>query len=291
MSAGPRRAGPVRVGFSSYAVGWAVGVPGHAPASPLDALGVVRRAARLGFRCAQLADNTPLHALSRAAWSELLGEARRLGVALEVGTRGLTEENVVRHLALAAEAGSPFCRIVIDLPGYEPRHDEIVALLRRLRPSLEQRRIVLAIENHDRFAAAELREIVAAAETPWIGICLDTANSLGAGEGLSEVVGALAPFAVNLHLKDFVVRRLPHAFGFVVEGAPLGQGRLDEARTKADLARMPRCASVTLEHWTPPAESIAATIAREAEWCECSAATLRRWWPEALGEPCAAEGG
>ena len=42
-----------------------------------------------------------------------------------------------------------------------------------------------------------------------------------------EVTRALAPHTLNLHLKDFTVRRVSHMMGFVVEGTPAGQGMLD----------------------------------------------------------------
>jgi 3-oxoisoapionate decarboxylase len=104
---------------------------------------------------------------------------------------------------------------------------------------------------------------------------------------LETVATVLAPHTVNVHLKDFTVRRLSHLFGFVIEGTPLGDGRLEERRLKHMLARMPRCQSVTLEHWVPPAEDLAATIARESAWCVRSTATLRRWWPGVLREAAA----
>lgn len=61
----------------------------------------------------------------------------------------------------------------------------------------------------------------------WVGICLDTVNSLGAAEGIGVVVETLGPSVVNLHLKDFVVLRAAHMMGFSIEGRPAGRGQLD----------------------------------------------------------------
>ena len=98
-------------------------------------------------------------------------------------------------------------------------------------------KVALGIENHDRFTAQALAGMVQAAESPLVGICLDTVNSFGALEGPRVVVGTLAPWTVSLHIKDFAIRRVGHAMGFVVEGTPAGQGRLDVPWLLEALAR------------------------------------------------------
>jgi sugar phosphate isomerase/epimerase len=60
-----------------------------------------------------------------------------------------------------------------------------------------------------------------------VGICLDTVNSFGALEGPEAVLEARLPYTINLHVKDFVIRRHTHQMGFGIEGAPAGEGRLD----------------------------------------------------------------
>jgi 3-oxoisoapionate decarboxylase len=202
-----------------------------------------------------------------------------------MGMRGLREEAVQQHLDRAVEAGSTFLRIVIDQSEFEPEPAEIVRLLRRLVPALAERRVVLAIENHDRFPARELAAMLEAVDSPWLGICLDTVNSLGAGEGVETVVAVLAPHVVNVHLKEFVVRRSAFQGGFVVEGAPLGAGWLKESRVRSVLAQLPRCRSVTLEQWVPAQRDIAATVAAELRWCAEGVRTLRTWFPEADWAP------
>ena len=111
-----------------------------------------------------------------------------------------------------------------------PPPDDLIALLRNAGPALAAANVTLALENHDRFPAATLRGIIESAAIPHAGICLDTANSLGAGEGLSAVTETLAPLTVNLHVKDVRISRLPHMMGFVVEGRPLGAGQLADCR-------------------------------------------------------------
>ncbi len=172
-------------------------------------------------------------------------------------------------MRIAAELGSPILRtLIIDANG----EDEAAALLRGIVPELQAAGVKLAIENHDIFKAAPLRRIVERAGSEWIGICLDTANSLGCGEGIEQVAATLAPLVINLHVKDFTARRLPHNKGFVIEGCPAGRGLLD---IRALLAGLPPDISAVLELWPPPEPEISASIAKEEAWVEESIAYLR----------------
>ena len=60
-----------------------------------------------------------------------------------------------------------------------------------------------------------------------VGICLDVANSFGTGEGLETVMRRLRPWVFNLHVKDVCIRRIDTLMGFLIEGCPAGQGRID----------------------------------------------------------------
>ena len=101
-----------------------------------------------------------------------------------------------------------------------------------------------------------------------MGICLDSVNSMGAGEGVREVVATLAPHTLNLHLKDFAVERVSHKMGFVVTGRPAGQGMLNVPWLLGEIRKHGRCQSAILELWTPPADTIEETVAREAAWAD-----------------------
>jgi len=122
---------------------------------------------------------------------------------------------------------------------------------------------------------AILRETIDAAGSDRIGVCLDTANSFGAGEGIDTVLAALAPLAVNLHIKDFHIERVPWLMGFWVTGRPAGRGFLDVPALLAQLAPFGRCHTAILELWTPPEAQLADTIAKEAAWAAESLDFLR----------------
>jgi sugar phosphate isomerase/epimerase len=265
----------MRLGLGSYTYTWAVGVPGHQPARPLTASDLVRRAAAAGVACVQIADNLPLETLGDDERRELRTLAAEMAVSIEVGARGLTPDRLERYLDLAVFFRSPILRFVIDGPGHQPTIDDVVEVIGAALPRLRETGIRLAIENHDRLKVAEFREIALRTDPEQVGICLDSVNSMGAAEGIGEVVATLAPHTLNLHLKDFVVERLPHMMGFVVTGRPAGQGMLGISRLLEEVRRHGRCQSAILELWTPPADTTEATIAREAAWADESLRYLR----------------
>jgi sugar phosphate isomerase/epimerase len=106
-------------------------------------------------------------------------------------------------------------------------------------------------------------------------VCLDTVNSFAALEPPEVVVRTLAPYTVNLHVKDFDVVRVGHQLGFSIEGKPAGKGRLDIPWTIEYLKSKGRDPNAILELWTPYAGTVELTIAREEEWAAESMRYLR----------------
>ena len=269
----------IRLGIGSYTFGWAVGVKGDTPPEPLDELGLLDQARTLGVQLLQIGDNLPVHEFDDARLTRLAERAAREGVQLELGARGLTVERVAEYARLARRLGANLIRFVIDDLDYHPAPEAIIALLREAVPLLDG--LTLAIENHDRFSARTLRRMIDAASSERIGVCLDTANSLGAGEGIEYVAGLLAPVTVNLHVKDFAVARVPSLMGFSVSGRPAGEGLLDLAQLLALLAPFRRCETAVLELWTPPELTLDQTLAKEAAWARQSIEFLKPFFATA----------
>jgi sugar phosphate isomerase/epimerase len=220
----------------------------------------------------QIADNMPLGDWPDGELRALSDRARALGIQLEAGTRGIEPETLSRYLEVALLLNSPILRTLIDSPGRQPSPEQALNELAASMPAFERAGVVLAIENHDRFKARTLHRIVEQVSSSHLGVCLDTANSLGCGEGIDQVLDTLAGIVVNLHVKDFVTRRLPHNKGFVVEGAPAGKGLLD---IPAILARLPRDISAIVELWPPPEDDIEASVAKEHAWAAESVRYMR----------------
>jgi 3-oxoisoapionate decarboxylase len=269
----------MRLGISSYTYTWAIGVAGHEPESPMNAIRLLRAAAELGVSVVQVADNLPLDRLGAPELEEFRAEARSLGIDVEVGTRGISAAHLRAYLDLARRLDSRVLRIVIDTAACRPTEDEVVSTLAPQLPEFERNGIVLAIENHDRFRAREFARIVERLGASIVGICLDTVNSFGALEGPEVVVETLGPYVLNLHVKDFTIHRASHMMGFSIEGRPAGEGRLDVPWLLDRLARLGRDPNAVLEVWTPPAGDLRATIEREAEWARRSVRYLRTLIP------------
>ena len=254
----------MKLGISTYTYTWSVGVPGSEPAVPWDEKKLVQKAAELEVGCLQIADNLPLHKMDQKRLLALKKMAGDLGVDLEVGARSMTPELLEQYIRIAELLDSPILRFVIDGPGFTPPVEEVIWILKGVIPELEQKGIRLAIENHDRLKAREFLRIVEESDSPCVGICLDSVNSMGAGEGIETITSILAPHTFNLHIKEFLVERHPHMMGFTIEGRPVGQGQLPLGWMLQQLG--PQCQSAILESWTPPEPHIQDTLAKEQAW-------------------------
>ncbi len=266
----------MRLGLGSYSLAWAIGVPGHPPASPITALGFLHEACRLGVQVIQVCENLPLTRLAPRELNRFEAEARDAGISIELGTRGIAESNLRAHLGLAKRLRSPFLRVVLDHAGDEPTPEEAIRRLRPWKAAFSEAGVKLGVENHDRFLCATLTGIVRELGPDWVGICLDTVNSFGALEGPDTVVAQLAPYALSLHVKDFTVTRPPHQMGFVVAGCAAGEGRLQLDPILEALRAAGRDVNAILETWVAPGPDLEETIERERRWTERGIANLRR---------------
>ncbi len=265
----------MKLGISTWAYAWAIGVPGYDPPEPMNHLQFIRTAAELGVPLVQIADNLPLDGLSPVQLDAFESETRRLGLSVELGTRGIDHALLRSYLALCKRFGSPILRTITDAGGQEPSVAEVVETIRGIIPEFERAGVVLAIENHDRFSSAEFERIVGGVESDSIGICLDTVNSFGALEGPEIVVKTLGPYTVNLHIKEFEVRRADFITGFFITGKPAGQGRLNIPWLLDQICSYGRNPNAILEQWPYPEAEIEDTIQKESAWAEESVKYLR----------------
>lgn len=270
----------MRLGIGSYAYAWSIGVPGHMPSRPMTVFDLLAEAERLGVRLVQVCDNLPLARMSEAELDRLERRLAGAGIGVEVGMRGLQPDDVRAHLRLAQRFGSPFVRIVTDSLGDEPSPAEVVARLRTLLPEFQRAGVKMALENHDRFKARTLAWMIEQVGPEDAGVCLDTVNSFAALEGPEVVVAQLARYALNLHVKDFTIERMPSNMGFILAGSPAGEGRLDLPWLLGQLRLAGRDVNAILETWPPFGPTLDETIARERAWAETSVRHLRQLIPD-----------
>jgi sugar phosphate isomerase/epimerase len=256
----------MQLGLSSYTYTWAVGLPGSMPQIPISARQLIDKVADAGIGLVQIADNLPLEKWSDEQLIDLNSYARNKNIAVEMGGRGLTPEHTFKCLNTAKLIHSPILRMVIDGTGFEPDIKTISAIIKDMLPEFESKNIKLAIENHDRLRARDFEKIIQSAGSELVGICLDSVNSMGAGEGFEEVSRILLPYTINLHIKDFTIRRDSHKMGIIIEGAPAGKGMLNIKELIEKLKLLKQCESAILELWTPPETELKNTIEKEEKW-------------------------
>jgi sugar phosphate isomerase/epimerase len=199
------------------------------------------------------------------------------GIRLELGTRGLDPEHLVKQAAFAKSIGATLIRTIPELNG-EPITDVQAALpvIRSLLPMLEGEGLRLAIEN-GRIPAGDLRGFLDEVDNPHIGVVLDMVNSLAVPEGWKEVTRQLAPHTMCVHYKDFTMRRAWHMMGFLCEGTPCGKGLLEPEWLFEALKVSPYDYNVIIELWPAEQETLEDTISLEQQWAEESVQFLRKY--------------
>ena len=257
----------MNIGISSWSYGWAVGIKGYLPETPMNLDYILEKAAELGVPVLQIADNLSLENISLSELELLASKASDLGVQLEVGTRGVLNQHIAKYLEIAKTLKAKILRTLLhDNNGCPAIFDAEKEICKSLH-LLEKYNVTLAIENHDFFHSRQIRELIDNINHPLVGACLDPVNNLAKGESASEVIETLAPVTVNFHCKDFQILRKPSQLGFEVVGCPVGEGLLDLNRCASIL---PNDISWVIEMWTPWQTNIEATTKTEAEWVEKS---------------------
>jgi len=267
----------MKLGIGTYTYMWSIGFEGAEPAVGMNAIAMLKRAQELGVRVVQFGPNLPLDALGETELKNIIHHAERTQIEIEIGTRGLETQHLCQQLELAERLG---CRLVRTVPeladGSLPSRAELSEHLQKIIPHLERSRIRLALENGN-IPAQDLADALDFLHCSWLGITLDTVNSLAIPEGTRQVVKTLAKHTMCFHVKDFVVRRAWHRMGFIVEGRPAGQGQMDLPWILQELRSAKVEANAILELWPPEQASIEATIAMEQLWTEESVRYLRQY--------------
>jgi sugar phosphate isomerase/epimerase len=143
------------------------------------------------------------------------------------------------ELLAAKNSGAKVVRVVL-LPSkvsgrrYEEYSsaDEFYEACKRGRQMLEvaepiaaRHHIRLAVENHKDQRIPEMLQTIRAVSSEYVGVCVDTGNSIALLEDPMEVIESYAAWAYAVHLKDIAVQQ--YQDGFLLWDVPLGQGFLD----------------------------------------------------------------
>ncbi len=266
-----------RLGISTFCYPYAVGMDGFEPEKKKNAFDLVDQAVKLQIPVLQIADNYPLHQFTEQKLEQLDRYAMERQITLEIGTRGIRPGNLAAYVHIAEKLHAQLLRVVIDLGEDQPSADESVARIHQVLPMLKEKKIILGIENHDRFPSHVFAKMVKELDSPYVGIVLDTVNSFACEENTDQVLDKLAPYTVNFHMKDFRIDRVPNAMGLLVTGTIAGEGRLNFPKILERLRREAKTDfSTIIELWMQPEESIEETLEKENCWVEQSVANIKR---------------
>jgi sugar phosphate isomerase/epimerase len=114
-----------------------------------------------------------------------------------------------------------------------------------VEPIVRKHRIKLAVENHKDWRVPELVRLLERLSSEYVGICVDTGNSIALLEDPLAVVEAYAPYAFATHLKDMAVQEYER--GFLISEVALGDGFLDVPRIVRTLRRAQPALQFSLE--------------------------------------------
>lgn len=256
----------MKLGLGSYIFRWAIGTPIFQPSRPLDAVGLLGKAHELGVELVQFADNLPLERLSEKELLEVKATADHYGITLENGMEGVNAERLLLYLRISQIIGARLLRVSFHSPEIHPTLEEGLNALQQVLPEFEKAGVAIAIENHFTISSPDMVQLVKTLNSPLVGICIDSANSIRQREWPEETVAQLAPYVLNLHLKDYKLETHPDHLGVYIAGVPLGEGRLDAVGVMQTLVRYNRDFNVVLEHWCPLAESEEETLRQEMDW-------------------------
>jgi sugar phosphate isomerase/epimerase len=267
----------MRLGISTWSYPWSIGIPGYPlPDRPMQAADLLAKAHGFGVDLVQICDNLPYNTLSEEQLDEIRRMADDLGISLELGTRGIHPEHLRQTLPVADRLRAARIRTTVDTPDPAVASEWVNAVV----SDFSSAGVTLAIETGEILSAREYAYVIAQADSPSVGILLDTANSLGRLERLEELVATLAPHVVEIHYKDYAVQRVQQAppvvrMGFEITGMPAGQGWVDFDWLVESVLRGGRDPDLVLELWPPFLGTIAATVENEQRWVETSVTFLQ----------------
>ena len=211
-------------------------------ADPLAFLAAAEKIAATGIQ-------TNVSGLDAVSLAKLLDAVERTGLYVE-GTISLPKDDgdAVRFEAdviSSKQAGVTVLRTVC----MSGRRYEVFASAEQFRqfadqswksltlaePIAAKHRVKLAVENHKDWRIDEMLGWLKRLSSEFVGVCLDTGNSIALLEEPQAVVEAFAPWTFSTHLKDMAVTESDD--GFLLSEVPLGDGFLDLKRIVATLRK------------------------------------------------------
>jgi sugar phosphate isomerase/epimerase len=219
--------------------------------------------AKLGAKLVHFSELQYLGSLDESNLIAVRAHAKKLDVAIEVGTRtccptsksfdpkqGSGEEQMLRAINAARLTGSPIVRTFMgtsaDRDPIERHMEAMARLLKSMRSRITDLNLKIAIENHaGDMQARELKSLVEMAGKDYVGVCLDAGNPLWALEDPHLTLETLYPYVLTTHCRDTAVWRVPE--GAAVAWVRMGDGNVGITEYFTKLRRLRPDLPVTLE--------------------------------------------
>jgi sugar phosphate isomerase/epimerase len=168
---------------------------------------------------------------------------------------GTAEQQIAQGLKLARMLGATAMRVVVggadERVEIEKHMASTAQVLKGMRSQIRDSGVKLAMENHGGdFQARELKALVEDVGSDILGVCLDSGNPLWMIEDPHLTLELLGPYAINSHIRDTAVWRVPE--GVAVRWVNMGEGNVDIDGWTRKLVRMHPNLPVTLENIVSP---------------------------------------
>jgi sugar phosphate isomerase/epimerase len=260
------------IGLGTYAFFWQHSdlVP-----EPLSLVGAFEATHDLGVELFQICDYAPLDTMRASELEDAAAAARDLGIRIQLGTKGLEPDRLGRFLDLAGVFGATLVRSMLHGPDSQPSLAQADVWLRALLPAYEASGVTLALETYEQVPTADLVALVDGIGSEHLGVCLDPANVVAELERPRDCVEAAAPYAKNVHVKDFAFARQPGWVGFTYGGAPMGAGLHDYPHLLDTVRPRERDIDEVVEHWLSWQGDPETTIRTERDWTRTTLEYLR----------------
>jgi len=164
---------------------------------------------------------------------------------------GTAEQQITQGLKIARILGATAMRVVVggaeERAQIETHMASTARVLKGMRSQIRDSGVKIAMENHGGdFQARELKALVEDAGSDILGVCLDSGNPLWMLEDPHLTLELLGPLAVNSHLRDTAIWRVPE--GVAVQWVNMGEGNVDIDGWIKKLVRMQPGVPVTIEN-------------------------------------------
>lgn len=263
----------MKLGISTYAFFWHLSEKNLSPPSIEDLLELTKE---YGGEVLQICDYPLIETMDQQALLNIRNKAEQLGIELELGTRGVRADHLCKYIKIAETLGVTFLRTMFNRHDDQPTSKEAYECLMEVLPILEGKNITIGLETYEQIKTQVLVDVIKKIGSPYIGICLDPANTVAALEMPQDVVDMTAPYVTNFHVKDFDFSRHEGWVGFNLLGRKLGEGKLDLEYNLNALKENNINVNAIIELWLPFTNTIEETLALEKEWTRDSLHRLRR---------------